>query len=414
MGQDGVGRRLQVRAVRSAVLLIGATFVAYAVTEVVMEPTGTVRAQFAVIFISTAALAGFVAFALPRWARRSGAMRRSIGLLAAAIVLVMALGIALSARMMFLSSHDLDLLWIVLGFALMLGLVLAVMVPRSMTRDLEDMATTARRVGDGERGIRSAVSRNDEIGRAAVSLNAMLEKLESAEARREQDEATRRNLLAAIGHDLRTPLSALQAAVEALQDGMASDPDRYLRAMQQDVAALASLVDDLFMLAKLEAGDIEFDLVGVDLAELADEAVEALEPTAHRKDIGLRVAATGRVPALGSPEALGRVIRNLVDNAVRHAPQGSDVVVEVSGGEGATVTVVDAGPGFAEDFLDRAFVSFERADPSRARNTGGTGLGLAIARGFVDAHGGTIWAERGPGGHVAFTLPAVSRAGRDL
>ena len=414
MGQDGVGRRLQVRAVRSAVLLIGATFVAYAVTEVVMEPTGTVRAQFAVIFISTAALAGFVAFALPRWARRSGAMRRSIGLLAAAIVLVMALGIALSARMMFLSSHDLDLLWIVLGFALMLGLVLAVMVPRSMTRDLEDMATTARRVGDGERGIRSAVSRNDEIGRAAVSLNAMLEKLESAEARREQDEATRRNLLAAIGHDLRTPLSALQAAVEALQDGMASDPDRYLRAMQQDVAALASLVDDLFMLAKLEAGDIEFDLVGVDLAELADEAVEALEPTAHRKDIGLRVAATGRVPALGSPEALGRVIRNLVDNAVRHAPQGSDVVVEVSGGEGATVTVVDAGPGFAEDFLDRAFVSFERADPSRARNTGGAGLGLAIARGFVDAHGGTIWAERGPGGHVAFTLPAVSRAGRDL
>ena len=162
------------------------------------------------------------------------------------------------------------------------------------------------------------------------------------------------------------------------------------------------------------AGDIEFDLVGVDLAELADEAVEALEPTAHRKDIGLRVAATGRVPALGSPEALGRVIRNLVDNAVRHAPQGSDVVVEVSGGEGATVTVVDAGPGFAEDFLDRAFVSFERADPSRARNTGGAGLGLAIARGFVDAHGGTIWAERGPGGHVAFTLPAVSRAGRDL
>ena len=414
MGQDGVGRRLQVRAVRSAVLLIGATFVAYAVTEVVMEPTGTVRAQFAVIFISTAALAGFVAFALPRWARRSGAMRRSIGLLAAAIVLVMALGIALSARMMFLSSHDLDLLWIVLGFALMLGLVLAVMVPRSMTRDLEDMATTARRVGDGERGIRSAVSRNDEIGRAAVSLNAMLEKLESAEARREQDEATRRNLLAAIGHDLRTPLSALQAAIEALQDGMASDPDRYLRAMQQDVAALASLVDDLFMLAKLEVGDIEFDLVGVDLAELADEAVEALEPTAHRKDIGLRVAATGRVPALGSPEALGRVIRNLVDNAVRHAPQGSDVVVEVSGGEGATVTVVDAGPGFAEDFLDRAFVSFERADPSRARNTGGAGLGLAIARGFVDAHGGTIWAERGPGGHVAFTLPAVSRAGRDL
>jgi len=388
-------------------MLIGATLLAYALAEVVMEPTGTVRAQFALIFTTTAVVGGFVAWALPRWSRRSGALRRSIGLMAGAIVFVVALGIALSARLMFLSSHDLELLWVVLGFALMLGLVLAVMVPRSITRDLEDMAAIARRVGEGERGIRSTVERGDEIGDAAAALNGMLEKLEDAEEQRKHDEQTRRNLLAAIGHDLRTPLAALQAAVEALEDGVAADPPRFLRAMRTDVSALAALVDDLFVLAKLEAGDVKFDLIGVDLAELADEAVEALEPTAHRKGVALRVAAAGRVPAVGSPEALGRVIRNLIDNAVRYAPTGSEVVVNIESGEAATVTVVDQGPGFQADFVERAFVEFERADPARTRSTGGAGLGLAIARGFVAAHGGRIWAETGPGGRVGFTLPAT-------
>jgi two-component system sensor histidine kinase BaeS len=391
---------------RAAALLVGATLVAYAVAEVVMEPTGSARGQFAAIFLSTASLAGFVAWALPRWSKQSGALRRSIGVLAGAIVFVVAIGVALSGRLMFFSSHDLELLWVVLGFALALGLVLAVTVPGSMTRDLEEMATTARRVGAGERGIRASVDRNDEIGAAAAAFDDMLEKLESAERRRDRDEQTRRNLLAAIGHDLRTPLSALQAAVEALEDGIAPDPGRYLRSMRRDVAALAALVDDLFVLARLEAGDVQLDLVGVDLAELADEAVEVLEPSALHHNVGLRVESDGRVPAVGSPEALGRVIRNLVDNAVRHAPEGSEVVVAVGNGGGGSVTVLDSGPGFPAEFIDKAFTLFERADPARGRDTGGAGLGLAIARGFVRAHGGEIWAEQGPGGRVGFRLPS--------
>ncbi len=391
---------------RAAALLIGATLVAYAVVEVVMEPTGAARGQFALIFASTAGLAGAVAWGLPRWSRRSGALRRSIGVLAGAIVLVVAIGVGLSGRLMFLSPHDLELLWIVLGFALALGLVLAVTVPGSMTRDLEEMASTARRVGRGERGVRAEVDRNDEIGATAAAFDEMLEKLEQAEERRDRDDEARRNLLAAISHDLRTPLTALQAAIEALEDGMAPDPQRYLRSMRQDVTALAALVDDLFVLSRLEAGDVELDLVGVDLAELADEAIEMLEPTALHRDVGLRVSAAGRVPAIGSPEALGRVIRNLIDNAVRHAPAGTEVVVRVDTGDGGTITVLDEGPGFNVDFVDKAFLLFERADPARARQTGGAGLGLAIARGFVEAHGGEIWAEQGPGGRVGFSLSA--------
>jgi two-component system sensor histidine kinase BaeS len=395
--------------VKAAALLIAVTLGAYAVAEVAMEPTGSARRQFALIFGATVALAGLVAWGLPRLSRRATALRRSIGLLVGAVVLVVAAGVALAGRLMFFSSHDLELLWLVVGFALVLGLVLAATVPASMTADLEDIATTARRVGQGGRGVRTGVGRTDEIGQLAATFDEMLDRLEASEARRERDDEARRKLLAAIGHDLRTPLAALQAAIEALQDGVAPDPARYLRSMEADVAALATLVDDLFVLAALEAGDVELELMEVDLAELADEAVEVLEPAADRTGVTVRVRAGGRVRVRANPESLGRVVRNLIDNALRHAPPGTEVVVEVGDGEVATLVVRDEGPGFPPGFLDEAFSPFTRADRSRSRQTGGAGLGLAIAKGFVEAHGGRIWAEEGPGGTVGFGIPAEPR-----
>ncbi len=119
----------------------------------------------------------------------------------------------------------------------------------------------------------------------------------------------------------------------------------------------------------------------------------------------LRLEASGRVPVQGGPEALGRVMRNLVDNAIRYAPARSDVVVRVSNGDAATVEVIDQGPGFDHAVLAAAFERFTRADPSRNRDTGGAGLGLAIAKGVIEAHGGQIWAHPGPGGRVTFRLP---------
>ena len=169
---------------------------------------------------------------------------------------------------------------------------------------------------------------------------------------------------------------------------------------------MSHLVDDLFLLATIEAGKLEVPREPVDLAELADDSIEALQPVAGRKDVRLRLETGGSVTVLGGPAALGRVIRNLVDNAIRHAPADSDVVVRVSNGAGALVEVEDAGPGFPPDLLDSAFEGFVTGDPARARAAGGAGLGLAIAHGVVTAHGGEIWAAPGPGGRVAFRLPA--------
>jgi signal transduction histidine kinase len=229
--------------------------------------------------------------------------------------------------------------------------------------------------------------------------------LDTLERERASYENERTTMLSSIGHDLRTPLAALRAAIEALADGVAPDPDRYLRSMQCDVEALSALVDDFFLLARIEAGRLDLHLTPIDLTELADDAVEALTPVAATNGVTVTLDTTERVHVHGNANAIARVIRNLIDNAIRHAPPGSRVHVSVGTDARPSVRVADDGPGFPDGFSDVAFGRFTRADASRTRTTGGAGLGLTIARGLVEAHGGRIWIEPHRGGCVAFELP---------
>lgn len=213
-------------------------------------------------------------------------------------------------------------------------------------------------------------------------------------------------MLSNVGHDLRAPLTALRAAIEALQDGIAPDQPRYLRAMAHDVNALTGLVDDLFLLSRIEAGRVDLTRTRIDLREIADEAVEAITPAAAAREITIELRCTDEARIDANAGALGRVLRNLLDNAIRHAPMSSTVTVAIDPAPPLTVRVIDQGPGFTTDFQSQAFERFSRADPSRNRTSGGGRLGLAIARGLVDAHGGRIWIEPPPGGTVAFELPS--------
>ncbi len=370
-----------------------------------MRPSTAEVVQLLAILGGTAVAAVVAAWALPSWARRAGSLERTYVAVAVAVVVLVTGAVALAAWAMFLSSHDLDLLLIVLGFGLALGVAFAAGVARPLSADLHRIRVATERVAAGDLAARTGVARPDEVGAVAAAVDEMVARLEASEAQRERDETARREFFAAVGHDLRTPLAALRAAVEALEDGVAADPLRYLAAMRHDLDALGALVDDLFLLARLEAGNFEYEASEVDLAERADDALEALAPVATRRDVTLRLETAGSVPVVGGPEALGRVIRNLVDNALRHAPPRTDVVVQVANGDGATLAVVDEGPGFPPELVEAAFGTFVRADPARARATGGAGLGLAIARGVVEAHGGEIWAEPGPGGRVTLRLP---------
>lgn len=367
--------------------------------EVTMDMSGAERRQLYLTFGIMAVATFLAALLAVRLAGRFGSLRTSLRLVAFAAVAVTGTVVAVAALTMFIEPHDLTLVLVAIGLGVGLGGVIAGAIARPLTRDLAAISRTAEQVAQGDLTARTGVDRADELGRAARALDDMIGELEMSESER-------KNLLSAIGHDLRTPMGSMQAAVEALQDGVAPDPPAYLRGLGHDLEHLRHLVDDLFLLARIDAGRLELSPIGVDLSELADEAVEAVTPSAATRHIDVRVDSPGRVAVHGDPAALGRVLRNLLTNAIRHSPASGEVRVVVGvDGDRAVTRVLDQGPGFPEDRSEKIFDPFTRADASRSRESGGSGLGLAIAKSIVEAHGGEISLGSGPGGDVRFTVP---------
>lgn len=391
---------------RFIIVLIAVVVAALAVTELTMQPSAADRSALLVIFGSIAGATGLAGWILPRLTSRFRTLHHTVLLVSMAAVAVVAVAVAVSAQLMFLSSHDLRLVVVAVGFGVVLGALLAATISRPLAADLRRLARTARRVGEGSLDLHTDLERPDEVGTVATAIDAMIDSLRAAREDRRQVEQARRAFLAAVGHDLRTPLTSMQAAIEALQDGVTEEPERYLNAMLADLDLLSGLVDDLFLLAQIEAGKLQLRPEPVDLADIADEAVEAMSPVARRRGVEIDIKATQHISVMAGEREIGRVIRNLLDNAIRHAPEATRVLVEVGNGDpDATVRVVDQGPGFPEN-LD-VFESFATGDPARTRAHGGAGLGMAIAKGLVEAHGGSIAVESGPGGRVAFRLPVA-------
>jgi signal transduction histidine kinase len=218
----------------------------------------------------------------------------------------------------------------------------------------------------------------------------------------------RRELVAWASHDLRTPIASLQAMIEALEDGLAT-PEDYLPSLREQVRALSLLVDDLFELARIDAGVLTLELHDVQVSSFVDSTIRMLEHDAVARKIALTAVVGDEMSATVAPEKIERVLFNLVTNALRHTPSDGSVAVRARReGSDVLVQVVDSGEGLSDEAAERMFERFWRAD--RARSESGSGLGLAIARGIVEAHGGRIWAENGPegGATVSFTVPAAA------
>lgn len=318
----------------------------------------------------------------------------SLGVLGVAVILIL-----ISAQQMFISDKDLGvLMWIMLPATLVAALT-AYGLSTPIARDARRLSDAALAVGNGDLLARTGVVRADELGDAASAFDQMVGRLEAMEKERAL-------MLSSISHDLRTPLAALRASVEAIRDGVAEDPDAYLRGMEYQVTALGHLVDDLSLHTRLASGTLDMRRTRVDLTEVADEAVETMRPLATENRVTLRITAGRRVAVQGDAAQLSRVVRNLLENAIRHAPVGGDVELRVeSDGAAARLVVNDNGPGFPVGL--NAFEPFTRGDPARDVRTGTAGLGLAIARGIVTAHAGTIEIVDQPGGSVAVTMPTA-------
>jgi signal transduction histidine kinase len=246
------------------------------------------------------------------------------------------------------------------------------------------------------------------LAAAGAALAAALAvRLSMEERSRREIEAARRQLVAAASHDLRTPLASLRLLVESIDDGVATGEtrDRYLREIRTHVEVLSDLIDDLFELSRIEAGDISWTMRQVELGDLIGDTVAAMRAPAEAR--GVRIAAElppGHVVAEANAEKVQRVLFNLVQNAIRHTPADGSVTVRARNeGGGVEVEVADDGEGIPAGDDERVFEAFYRGDAARGED--GAGLGLAISRAIVEAHGGKIWIERGsPGTRVHFTL----------
>jgi signal transduction histidine kinase len=243
---------------------------------------------------------------------------------------------------------------------------------------------------------------------AAAVATGLAVRQSMEERMRRQVEEARRGLVAAASHDLRTPLASLRLLVEAVDDGVAGeDRDRYLGEIRTHVAVLSDLIDDLFELSRIEAGDISWTMRRVELGDLIGDTVAAFRTSAEERGVHLAAELPGEeVVAEADAEKVQRVLYNLIQNAIRHTPADGSVTVRAKGGPSEVeVEVADSGEGIPAGQNERVFDAFYRGDS--ARDGDGAGLGLAISRAIVEAHGGRIWLEDGhPGTRVRFTLPA--------
>jgi len=356
-----------------------------------------------------AALAGGVLLA---WLRRRSVRAQAIAVSLTSIVALGA-GIAVAADRMFISSHDLDALLVMLVAAGGVGVVAAVVLGNRVAEASRSVGRLARRIGDGGGAAISDPSRPATVELAALAreLESMAARLDESRERERALESSRRELVAWVSHDLRTPLAGIRAMVEALEDGVADDPatvDRYHRTIREEADRLAGLVDDLFELSRIHAGALQLAPEPVALGQLVSDAVAGATVVAETKGVRLEGRVNGDDPVvpLSTPEVL-RVLRNLLDNAIRHTPTDGTVVVEAgvaADGDAAFVTVKDGCGGIPPDDLERVFDVAFRGDGARTPgDAGGAGLGLAIARGIVEAHQGLIAVANEDGG-CRFTI----------
>jgi signal transduction histidine kinase len=280
-----------------------------------------------------------------------------------------------------------------------IALFVARWLARGMTQPLRDMAKAARRMEGGDYGQRVVTSSRDEVGQLAVAFNRMSSELESLER-------VRRDLVANVSHELKTPISALRAHLENLLDGVERAEPATLQVMLAQSERLGRLVDQLLELSRLESGDLPLRREEIRLRPLVARVLSEIAVTRARDDLELAQDVPEDLPAIyADAERVHQVLFNLLDNAVRFTPSGGTVRVTASRHNGSVdVTVADTGPGIAPEHLPRLFDRFYRIDTARSREDGGTGIGLAIARSVVEAHGGRIWAESEPGKGSTFTF----------
>jgi signal transduction histidine kinase len=359
--------------------------------------------------VAPAALVTIVAAFGARWLLgRTSLRQRFVAVALTATTAALANLVVLTSQM-FVERHDATLVMVLVLYSTGAGVVAALVLARSSSAAIARLGRTAKQLGDGALEVRvGPLEAGPELDTLGRTLDTMADRLQRAQEREREIEASRRDLITAVSHDLRTPLSSLRAMVEAIDDRVVRDPaslQRYAGEMRRSVNQLVDMVDDLFELTQLDAGAIEEETTRASLDEVVRAAMATVELQAESKGLSLLADLHGAGDTPCSPR-LTRVLQTLLVNAVRHTPADGSVRIDAERrAHQLEVSVEDTGEGIVAEDLARVFEPFFRADQSRSR--GGAGLGLALAKRIVEALGGSITAISAPneGSRFAIELP---------
>ncbi len=335
-------------------------------------------------------------------------------------VVLIFVNVWVTAQLMFISEHDLVLTIALLFFAGLTALLFGLFVATTLTERIDNLSRAARLLAEGKLDTRLEVGGNDELAELAETFNGMADSLQKLDRQKRMVEQTRRTLIAGVSHDLRTPLTSIRVMIEAIADGVATDPEtvsRYMQKSLSEVQHLSRLIDDLFELAKLDAGQPDMQFVTSSLSDLISDILGSMSVRAAQRQVTLSGNVNPDADLITmAPDKIQRVLYNLIDNALRFTPPNGEVTIRACR-EGANVRVDMHNTGATIDavHIPHIFDSFYRVESARVRAEDGhrgTGLGLAIARGFVEAHQGKIWVESAPeqGATFSFTIPVLKSA----
>ena len=380
--------------------------------NMLMSPPSDELALMALFLGITAFASALVGYAAYRfgWVNRSPTLRWTLlgGYILASLLTFF--NVWFSAQLMFASQHDLLLAIVLLVFAGGIAMILGYFLSSTVTERVNLLKGAAQKLAQGDLQTRVPVSGRDEVSALATAFNQMAEQLQAADQKQRELESLRRDLIAWVSHDLQTPLTSMRAILEALSDRVVEEPEmvsRYLLTAQREVMSLSALIDDLFQMSQLDAGGFPLHRAPASLTDLVSDTIESFSQLAKQQEITLEGQVESDVdPVLMDTQAIGRVLNNLISNALRHTPARGRVSVWVRrAASGVDVTVSDTGEGIRAQDIPHIFERFYRGDASRTRIRGtGAGLGLAIARGIMRAHGGDIQVQSEPGKGTQFTF----------
>jgi signal transduction histidine kinase len=369
------------------------------------------NAQLQIVLIAAgcAGAVGLAGTGVIRLLRRAS-LRLSIQASGAVPVLAIVAGTLGTAEAMFLSKHDLGVVVLVCLIAGIVAFAFSWMLGRQVASGSAALRQAARSLGDEAVQFRApGQPLATEFAALSAELADTSERLARSRERERALERSRRELVAWVSHDLRTPLAGLRAMAEALEDGLAADPPRYHKQIRAEAERLAGMVDDLFRLSRIQAGALQLSLADITLADLVSDALASAEPLAQDRGVRLDGQADGQVTVRADLRELSRALTNLLTNAIRYTPPGGCVHVAARSDAGeAVLTVADGCGGIPEEDLPHVFDLAWRGTSARSPEPdSGAGLGLAIVRGIAAAHQGSVRVENaGAGCRFEVRLPA--------